>query len=304
MSAHTPPTISFPVEESAPQEPSPAPPKRSGFPWLNLALFAATLASTLFVGFQLGRFGLFGFALPPLVSGALFAGALLLILGAHELGHYFAAHAHDVEVTLPYFIPMPIGLGTLGAFIRMRSPIPNRRVLFDVGVAGPLAGLVVALPLFIAGLMLAPAQPHPLLYGDGLLPRALIFLVERLRGLEVGEHVMIHPLSFAAYIGLFITALNLLPAGQLDGGHMAYALLGRRSSFLTFAVIAALVAIGLFASRTTWLIWAGFIAFTGLHHPPTLDPNTSLNAPRILVMLFSIFLLILLFALDPLPVFR
>jgi len=273
------------------------------FPWLNLVLFVATLASTFFVGVQLTRFGLFGPFLPPLVSGALFAGALLLILGAHELGHYFVAHVHGVEVTLPYFIPMPIGLGTLGAFIRMRSPIPNRRVLFDVGVAGPLAGLVVALPLFVVGLMLAPAQTHPSLYGDGLLPQGIIFLVERLRGLVAGQHAMIHPLSFAAYIGLFITALNLLPAGQLDGGHMAYALVGRRSAILTFAVIAVLVLIGLLGSRTNWLIWAGFIAFTGVRHPPTLDPDTSLDPPRILIMIFALFLLTLLFALDPLPMF-
>ncbi|MCO6450681.1 MAG: site-2 protease family protein [Caldilineales bacterium] len=274
------------------------------WPWINLVLLIATLFSTIFVGAFLGARGLFGPYLPPLLSGFMFAATLLLILGVHELGHYFVARYHGVDSSLPYFIPFPIGIGTLGAFIRMRSTVQNRRVLFDVGVAGPLAGLAIALPLFVVGLALAAQQRHPPLYGNGLLMDALVFGVERLRGFPADYHLTIHPVAFAAYIGLFITALNLLPAGQLDGGHLAYGALGRRSFILAVIIVFALATIGLRLNQLNWLIWAGFIAFTGLRHPPTLDQSTGLDGPRWLVMAASIILLILLFATNPLPVFR
>ncbi len=273
------------------------------FPWLNLFLFFATLFSTMFVGALLGN-SLFTLEMPALVTGFLFAATLLLILGVHELGHYFLARLHGVDVSLPYFIPVPFGLGTFGAFIRLRSPVQNRRALFDVGLAGPLAGLAVAIPLFIVGLLLAPVQRHPSLYGDGLLMTGLIWLVERLRGLPPGHHLMLHPISFAAYIGLFITAVNLLPAGQLDGGHVAYALLGRRSLLLAILAVLLLGLLGLATGWTSWYLWAGLILLFGLRHPPTLDDSQALNRLRQGLGVVAFLLLLLLFGADPFPVFR
>jgi len=270
-------------------------------PWLNLLLLVLTIASTFAAGYFYGARGLFGGRLPPWVSGLLFASALLLILGAHELGHYFVARLNGVEASLPFFIPVPLGIGTLGAFIRMRSDVPNRRTLFDVGLAGPLAGLAVAVPLFVAGLLLAPVQRHPSLYGDGLLMRGLILLVERLRGLPPDHHLVLHPLSFAAYISLFITAFNLLPAGQLDGGHVAYAALGRRSFFFAVVIVFVLATTGLITRRFNLVLWAGLITLFGLRHPPTADDDLSLDTVRWLLAAGACVIIVLIFAINPLP---
>lgn len=287
------------------QEPASIPTRGPAFrfPWLNLFLFFATLFSTMLVGTLMGN-SLFPRQIPALIAGFLFAATLLLILGVHELGHYFLARLHGVDVSLPYFIPVPFGLGTFGAFIRLRSPVQNRRALFDVGLAGPLAGLAVALPLFIVGLLLAPTQRHPSLYGDGLLMTGLIWLVEWLRGLPPGHHLMLHPVSFAAYIGLFITAVNLLPAGQLDGGHVAYALLRQRSLLLAILAVLFLSLLGLATGWTSWYLWAALILFFGLRHPPTLDDSQPLTHSRRALGLMAFLLLLLLFGANPFPLFR
>lgn len=285
--------------------PGHAPPARSNrLPWLNLALLIATAISTMFAGTVLAYTGVFGTVLPPLVAGFLFAATLLLILGTHELGHYFMARYHKVETTLPYFIPVPIGLGTFGAFIRMRSPVPHRRALFDVGLAGPIAGLVVAIPLFVVGLLLAPVQYHANLYGGGLLMRGLIFAVAELRNIPPGHTLLPHPIGFAAYVGLFITAVNLLPAGQLDGGHVAYALFGRRSILLGFMTVVGLFALGYMTGWISWYLWAALIAIFGLRHPPTYDDGQPLQGVRWLFGLLALLVLVLIFATNPFPLFR
>ena len=290
-------------EQLPPPAPSPVPAisfhRRRG-PWLNILLFLATGASTIYAGAILGRAGLFGSDLPPLLSGFLFAATLLLILGSHELGHYFVARLHGVEVTLPYFIPVPFGLGTFGAFIQLRAPVQTRRALFDLGLAGPIAGVVVALPLFIVGLLLAPSSFHfGSFYGNGLLVQGLVTLVEKLRGLPVHVHLMAHPISFAAYIGLFITAVNLLPAGQLDGGHVAYALFGRRSYGLALASFFGLLILGKISGWSAWFVWAFLILLLGLRHPPPVDDGQPLDWPRYLVGGGAAALLLLLFASRP-----
>ncbi|RME80291.1 MAG: site-2 protease family protein [Caldilineae bacterium] len=291
-----------PVALRPPSLPPPSPAR--AFPWLNLLLFALTVLSTVFVGTFLAVQGLFGHQLPALFSGVLFSATLLLILGTHELGHYFMARLHGVDASLPYFIPVPFGLGTFGAFIRMRGPTPNRRALFDVGLAGPLAGLLVAVPLFFAGLLLAPVGYSRQLFGDSILVRMLLLVARAWRDVPQGHHLLPHPISFAAYIGLFITAVNLLPVGQLDGGHVAYALLGRRSAYLGVVTIIFLVVLGWVSGWVSWYVWAGLIFLVGVRHPPTVDDKPPLDPARNLLGLVAMVTLLMLFAADPFPLFR
>src|SRR5262249_17528266 len=187
------------------------------------------------------------------MAGLPYSVTLLLILGAHELGHYFAARAHHMRVTLPYFIPVPFGLGTFGAFIQLKSPAENRRALFDVGVAGPLAGLVFAIPALGIGLqhsrVLAPGELADHLHGGmGVGSSLLMALTAKLAlgdALAEGHRLLLHPLAFAGWLGLLVTALNLLPIGQLDGGHMADAMFGRvRSAAIGTAAMLALLLLG------------------------------------------------------------
>jgi membrane-associated protease RseP (regulator of RpoE activity) len=274
---------------------------RGRFPAVNLALFLATLATTLWAGFGLSPLAASAPTLANVLRGGLpFAASLVLILFSHEMGHYVLARRYGVRATLPYFIPVPFGAGTLGAVIRMRSAIPSRRATLDIGAAGPIAGFVVAVPLLLLGLALsevrdvgvspagsALASPFSLLRavleGRPLAPEAtgFHFFGESLvtwgarwvvvGALPPGHDVILHPVAFAAWIGLLVTALNLVPAGQLDGGHVIYALLGRRRAFL----VARLVALGLLAAGIfwswNWLVWWLLTRFViGLRHPPAL----------------------------------
>jgi len=265
---------------------------RTGNPLLNVLLLLVTIMTTLAAGAAMrGQEGLFaailageaGRALRLAATGAPFAATLLGILGIHELGHYLAARYHGVRATLPYFIPMPVGgLGTLGAFISVRSPMKNRTVLFDIGLAGPLAGFVVALPLLIGGLLLSEAVP---LYVEGLTLNSLgdSLLVQGVTALLVeipaGQTLALHPVYFAAWFGMLITGINLLPIGQLDGGHVAYALFGRQAHHVARGTLILLLVAGV-ALSSTWLLWALFVLFGGLHHPPPLNDITGVNRRR------------------------
>ncbi len=229
-------------------------------PWLNVLLLLLTLVTTTWAGAlhagvdllqEPGRF----------MAGLPYSLTLLVILGAHELGHYFTARAHHMKVTLPYFIPVPFGLGTFGAFIQLKSPAENRRALFDVGVAGPLAGLVFAVPALWTGLrysrVLAPQELVDHMHGGiGVGSSTLLALSAKLAlgdALAQGHRLLLHPLAFAGWLGLLVTALNLLPIGQLDGGHMADAMFGRaRSAAIGTAALFALVFLGLF-------VWSGLL---------------------------------------------
>lgn len=241
-----------------------------------------------------------------IVEGLKFAGALLSILLAHESGHYVACRLYGVNATLPYFIPMPppFMAGTLGAFIKIRSPIPSRRALFDIGVAGPLAGFLVIIPVACAALLLAtPAPPLPeegvIIFNNPLL----LHLLARTLGVKDLAGMAPNPFYFAAWIGLLVTSLNLLPVGQLDGGHAVYSVLGRRvhryAGRLAFLSMLALAPLG-------WL-WHGvpsgalyvILLFVMLRmpHPQPLDERDRLGAARNLVA----FLTLLVFALSFLP---
>lgn len=280
-------------------EPPPRP--RGRFPAANVALFFATLATTLWAGFELSPLAADAPTLSNVVRGGLpFAGSLIAILFAHEMGHYVLARRYAVRATLPYFIPVPFGFGTLGAVIRMRSAIPSRRAVLDIGAAGPLAGLVLAVPLLLFGLALSSVQEvgavhaHSALESPFTIIRALVqgrplvdgaptlqFLGDSLltwgaRWLVVGElrpghDVVLHPVALAAWLGLLVTALNLVPLGQLDGGHVLYALLGGRGAVAAGRIVSTgLLLAGLFLSFS-WLVWWALTRFVvGLGHPPAL----------------------------------
>ena len=204
--------------------PPPAPSRRRGWlfaksrPWINALLFVLTIGSTFVVG-------TLGLAL-------LYALVLLAILAAHEMGHYLTCRRYGIEATLPFFIPAPTLIGTMGAFIRIKSPISLKRQLFDVGAAGPLAGFVLALPALAVGLALSkivPALPREssIFFGDPLLLKVLAGILGK--SAPAGYDLVLHPVAFAGWVGTLVTALNLFPIGQLDGGHIATALFGARA---------------------------------------------------------------------------
>jgi membrane-associated protease RseP (regulator of RpoE activity) len=288
-------------EELALLRVAPSQPRRGSGEWVNILLLLATLVTTVFVGAT--NRGADPLTNPSsLVQGLPFAVTLLSILGVHELGHYFTARRYGITVTLPYFIPAPFGLGTFGAFIKMKSPVTDRRALFDVGIAGPLAGLCVALPAIVAGLRWSDLIPEGsaehvgIVLGTPLLFSLLQWLT--LGSLPQGADVLLHPVAFAGWIGLFVTALNLLPIGQLDGGHMSYALMGRHHRTVAVFSLLTLLGMGL-AFWPGWLFWATLTLILGLKHPPPLNDLTPLDERRRLVGFGSLLLLLSLITPSP-----
>jgi membrane-associated protease RseP (regulator of RpoE activity) len=278
-------------------------------PMLALALFALTLVSTFVAGaaFFVGSETFDAYRALPfpgwLVSGAPFAVTLLAILGVHEFGHYFTARYYGAAVSLPYFIPAPMLFGTFGAIIRMRSPARNRNALFDIAAAGPLAGLLVAVPALILGLTwsrVVPATGDPSFGGFGysLLTRLFVYL--RFGTLD-GMAVMTHPMADAAWVGCFVTALNLFPVGQLDGGRIAYALSARRHRALGVTTWVTLLVLGALTSSVNWFVWAALLFFlVGFDHGPPLDDLTPLTPGRRLLGVACLILTVLL--LPPIPI--
>ncbi|MFQ6106564.1 MAG: site-2 protease family protein [Thermoplasmata archaeon] len=270
---------------------------------VNAALLLITILTTMFAGMihwaSYARIGLFsGNAI--LYGTFFFAFPLLLILGTHEMGHYLMARKHKVAASLPFFIPSIPPLGTFGAVISMREPIPDKRALLDIGIAGPLSGLAITIPLALLGLWLTnlgaktvtvAEQGGAILVSFPLLYEVLGLFIP----IEAG--VALHPLAFASWVGFFVTALNLLPAGQLDGGHVARALLGENARYLSYAAIAALFVFSLF--YVGWAIIAILIVFLGVRHPPPLNDFTPLDVKRRFVGGFTVFVLLITFVLIP-----
>ena len=286
------------------------PPKYRPRVWINALLFVATILSALFAGsFYSANVTeaetVAGFLLRNLWRGWPFALSLLSILAAHEFGHYFAARYHKVAVTLPFFIPMPLTpIGTLGAFIQLKEPIADRRKLFDVGVAGPLAGLAVAIPLLFLGLATADlAVPNFAPESGGFtVGNSLFYWLAKYATFSrplpdplTGETIALNQVTFAAWIGLLVTALNLLPIGQLDGGHTVFALFGQRARTVNIITALAMAFFGLAGLEAVqnvipvlgrvgysgWFVWLGLIFFIiGPFHPPALDDVTTLNRGR------------------------
>jgi membrane-associated protease RseP (regulator of RpoE activity) len=211
-----------------------------------------------------------------------------------------------VDASLPYFLPMPLALtGTLGAFIRIREPIHQKQMLFDIGIAGPIAGFLVAVPALFIGLAMshvvrAPTNPAGMLeLGEPLLFKAASWL---LWGSQPDGYTMnLHPMAFAAWFGLLATALNLFPMHQLDGGHITYAVFGRRSTYVTFATLGVVAGLAYFSA--TWVVWAmitlGMLLVFGARHPPVADEPVPLDRPRLVLAIFALLMFALCFTPAP-----
>ena len=267
-----------------------------------ILLFALTVVSMLFAG-ALPQAPDLAWLLKHPFAGLPFAAALLGILLAHELGHYFMARRLGLATSLPYFIPMPLSpFGTMGAVIRMHAPLRNRKHLLAVGAAGPLAGLLVALPVLIFGLMRSSVQPIPtqagvIIEGNSLLYAALKFLVFGQILPRHGYDVFLHPTAFAAWAGLLLTGLNLTPAGQLDGGHIAYALFGRKARLLSR--LAVVISLGLGLIYSGWFLFAALLLLLGQRSAEPLDDATTLTARQKMFAACMLVLFALLF--TPVP---
>jgi len=298
---------------------------------INLVLAVITLISVLFTGAIYECEGCIPTTLAEWWAGIPMMLALMAILLAHEFGHYFAAKYHKIAVTLPYFIPLPIisPVGTMGAFIQLRQPFKTKKQLFDIGVAGPLGGLIFAVPLIFWGVANSSVQEisrgeNSVLEGNSLFYLAVKFLMhgqllpsfERYSDLPFwqeflrllagvlpaggGTDIFLNSLAFAAWFGLFVTAMNLLPVGQLDGGHVIYCLLGEKARWLGLFLVGMMFVLGIFW-WTGWLLWAILVFFViGPGHPPPLNDLVPLGLPRTLLAYVMIFIFIILFMPNPL----
>ncbi len=292
--------------------------------WLHILLLAFTFLTTSIVGAQLqtnfdtgvpvfrsgdGMLPLFPVEWvlhnpKVLLRGFPFSLTLMIILLAHEMGHYLTARRYRVSATLPFFIPAPTLIGTLGAFIRIKSRIRSRTALLDIGIAGPIAGFVFALPAAVLGLLLSRPVP-PLRNDDIALGFPLIFhFLHGLLGYAnqlLQEHPLsilnLHPIAIAAWVGMLATALNLLPGGQLDGGHIMYSAFPRAHRYISLASILILVPLA-FTSWAGWLVWGFMLGLTGLRHPD-VPAAPSLSAGRRRLALLAILMLILTFIPAP-----
>lgn len=272
-------------------------------PRVNVVLFLATLFSTTYAGVDLvlqdGVQRGFVDHLRTLGTGLPFSLSLLAILLTHELGHYFVGRFHGVRVTLPFFVPVPGLIGTMGAVILMRSPVTTRRALLDIGAAGPLAGMVVAVPLMVVGLHFSHVAPLREQAGIGIGESLLVHLLAWLFAPETGKGEMLvaHPLFIAAWFGFLVTAINLLPIGQLDGGHVAYAVLGRRQHRVALGLMAVLALLAFWFYG--WFIWLLILSLMGPAHPPVLEPEPRLDPFRRGVALVTLAVFVLTFIPVP-----
>jgi membrane-associated protease RseP (regulator of RpoE activity) len=276
---------------------------------LPVSLFVATIFTTLWAGaylpYSLGKRGPVDFLLDSpesFWSGIPFAATLLFILVTHECGHYVLSRIHGVPASLPLFIPgLPYFIGTFGAIIRLRGPIMNRRALFDIGVSGPLAGFIAAVVALIIGLNLSTVvdqtATHGWQLGEPLLSQFMAWLI--LGPLPPQTDIVLHPIGVAAYFGLLVTSLNLIPIGQLDGGHVAYALWGKRQRTMAFIMLPILIVLG-YVGWPGWWLWAFMAGLWGFGHPPVRDIHVPLGQTRVVVGWIAFAVLVLTFA--PVPI--
>lgn len=266
-----------------------------------MILFVLTLISTLAVGALHEGVNIFNEPL-KLYRGIPFSFALLFILLAHELSHYMASRKHKVDATLPYFLPAPTLFGTLGAFIKMKSPITTRNALMDIGASGPIAGFVIAVIATIIGLLFSKVMPSENVEGVIKLGDSLLFtLLTKLTIGSIPENhdVFLHPVAFAGWIGFFVTSLNLIPVGQLDGGHIVYALIGKKHETLSKILIGIMIFLGIFLWEG-WLVWAVLLFIMGFKHPPIIYSEVPLDPVRKKIGWTALIIFIL--TITPVPI--
>jgi len=257
----------------------------------HIILFILTIGTTFLIGLGEG-----------IAAAAMYSGALMSILLCHEMGHYLTARKYGVPATLPFFIPVPLPpFGTLGAIIKMKGNIPNRRALLDIGAAGPLAGLAVSVPVIFIGVKLSRIVELQQLgdaaisLGDSLLFSWITKL--SIGNLPEGKDLVLHPLAYAGWVGLLVTAMNLLPVGQLDGGHIIYALFHKRSKYVSLVVYGMMVYVLLFHSAM-WFVWLILLAIFR-RHPPTLNDSLSLGNKRKNLGIFTLLMFVITFTPAP-----
>jgi len=308
-------TVVSPLE---PDYVSPVPQRRRQSSRWHLILFLLTVATTMLAGAE--HFASFhvdfgsralDLSTPQFIlNGLWYSASILAILGAHEFGHYYACRLYRVDASLPYFLPAPLPLtGTLGAFIRIRQPIPRKHELFDIGIAGPIAGFIVAIPVLLVGMSLSRVTALPadtggfFELGEPLLFKAVAWLFWGTP--PEGYSINLHPMAFAAWFGLLATALNLFPIGQLDGGHIAYAVFGRKSTLVTLGTVACLV--GLTFVSSSWVVWTvltvGMLITFGPRHPRTIDEDTPLDRTRLRLAVVALLMFIVCFTPAPIEPF-
>lgn len=267
---------------------------------LSLFLFLLTLVTTTMAGAL--QQGVNPLAHPDqALKGLPFSLTLMSILLIHETGHYLTSRHHRIPATLPYFIPAPTFLGTFGAFIKMRAPIASRQALIDIGASGPIAGFFPALAALAIGLALSDVKPAGqqtagIALGSSL---AMTILSKLILGATPDKlDIILHPIAFAGWIGLLVTSLNLLPIGQLDGGHVAYAVFGRHHRTIAGMTIVILIILGLTGWRG-WLLWAALSMALGYRHPPVANPYDPLDSLRKRVGWAAILIFVLTFTPKP-----
>ena len=270
----------------------------------HLVLFFLTIISTLIAGsiMQGGN----PLSNPvDIIWGIPFSMTLMLILGCHEFGHYYYAVKHKVDATLPYFLPAPPYLfiiGTFGAFIKIKSPIYKKDALLQIGAAGPIAGFIIAVPALIIGLLLSDViaindQYKGIILGDSLLMKIFTYII--FPDLSDGYDILLHPIAFAGWIGLLVTMLNLLPIGQLDGGHIAYAMLGNKQGLVGWIALGALFPLSFLSLN--WLVWGLliFLLMRSAKHPPIHDILTPLSKKNKYIGYLCLLIFILCFIPTP-----
>ena len=273
-------------------------------PWIHWILFLLTVFSNLLAGAFMEGARIWEYPI-EILKGIPFSVTLMLILGTHEFGHYFYAQKHKVDATLPYFIPAPPFLfliGTFGAFIKIKSPIYRKDALLQIGAAGPIAGFIIAVPALVIGLWLSEVVEKvdvqgALMLGDSILMKILTWITHP--GLLENQDIMLHPIAFAGWIGLLVTMLNLLPIGQLDGGHVAYAMMGEKQGWVAKAAFAALIPLSFFSLN--WLVWGILILILmrSTKHPPIQDIHAPLSQNNIRVGYACLIIFILCFIPAP-----
>jgi len=285
--------------------------------WVNLVLFVLTILSTFFVGYLWGINYLYASHasqdMPDLADlsflhhpglirlSLVYSVSLLIILLSHELGHYLTCRRYRLRATLPYFIPAPTLIGTLGAFIKIKSPLARKKELFDVGANGPIVGFLFSVPVLFFGLQLSklvPALPreNSILFGEPLLLKIFVRLIFG----QVGpsQDLILHPLAVAGWVGLLVTSFNLFPVGQLDGGHILYAVFGEKAEKFSLVILIIMVILGIFF-WAGWLLWALLIYVLGWKHPRMIAETEKIDRSRQLLGLLVLVIFILSFIPAP-----